>query len=496
MEPIAASIVKRLDIAGACEREAEATRNLLPPEPWLPDLAEQASVMAKWIATWSARESPASESTIVAARKESGGVRPVPMVGAVERVLLRALTEQLIPEAERCERSAATYKSFVVEPAGHVFDAKSSKRKDSSNWYVLEADINSFYEYVDHGILRNELETRWGNLEIPRALTQLLSEIEGRAFGIPQLLEPSDWLSDIYIQKVERDVRRMGHNVWRFNDDFRFACDSYSAALGALEDLVAAARKVGLTINDHKTRILKYQTYFWQSFNIEVDEGLEAVDLVDVELAVGPYDPVGTSPDGTAATITEIGTGEGIDLRNATRNDRRRIQAALAMLAQTSDPLALDKIDELFRFAPSLTHAIGRYLTSLDTDSHRRRIKAIILGLIKRETASPWQQLWLLHVLDHHSILESSNKLSKWVDGVRISGKGTTVSAAASLALANVQQVDFAPLDMALRSEPTCLNPWYLKATQALAGSDCVTKGQIDALRRESRFNEVFLDVG
>src|SRR5262249_34904011 len=126
-------------------------------------------------------------------------------------------------------------------------------------------------------------------VEAPALLTELLSEVEQRSFGLPQLLESSDQLSEVYIRIVERDLVRRGLLIWRYNDDFRIAVKPYGDALEAIERLAASAREIGLTLNDHKTRTPGLFNYLFSHTNLQIDDKSAKIDPNDVELIVTDY---------------------------------------------------------------------------------------------------------------------------------------------------------------------------------------------------------------
>jgi hypothetical protein len=112
----------------------------------------------------------------------------------------------------------------------------------------VKADLASFYDYIDHEILGQELLIRTADHAAIECLLDLLGEVQGRRYGLPQLLEPSDRLSDLYGDRVLRALRRKQWPAWRFNDDFRIAVETFEEAKRALDDLTAAARDNGLAV--------------------------------------------------------------------------------------------------------------------------------------------------------------------------------------------------------------------------------------------------------
>ncbi len=171
--------------------------------------------------------------------------------------------------------------------------------------------MTACYEYIDHGILAREVLARTGDADAVEALTDLLAGLMGRSFGLPQQSESSDVLADAYLSIVERRLLRQGLTVWRYNDDFRIAVDSWSAALNAVDALERACREVGLALNDLKTVIRKGGTYKAVSSRREemLREISEEVEVDLTEVVITPYDLIIIEPaeddvaDGAARNV-------------------------------------------------------------------------------------------------------------------------------------------------------------------------------------------------
>lgn len=244
------AILKKLKLNEAAEQEAAAWRNLVPPEPWQSVVAAKPGPFAGWVKTRLASGARNAPSIVANARKTHQGIRPVPVIGIAERIAFRALTNWVLSDVAPANRTADDYREFVSGPLIVAFKGKSSFRiSDSTVEYVIQADIAAFYQYIDHGILSGELEMQTGKVEGSRALIAILGEIQGKEFGLPQLLDASDQLSDLYIAILHRHLTRLGLKLWRYNDDFRFTADGYDEAQQIIEDLSAGAHEIGLVLN-------------------------------------------------------------------------------------------------------------------------------------------------------------------------------------------------------------------------------------------------------
>ena len=187
MEPASSDFIDALNFPAAVRAELDTWRNLIPPEPWLEPASRDPDGLAALVPPRLAVDHHWAPSVTVGARKVGHSVRPVPIVGMIERVVYRTLTSHLLSGVELPTRSSEEYKRFVQGPINYAFEGISAgdilRLGDVRIRYVVEADIAAFYEYVDHEILRRELDIQTGRIEHTDRVLSLLAETEG---------EPSD----------------------------------------------------------------------------------------------------------------------------------------------------------------------------------------------------------------------------------------------------------------------------------------------------------------
>ncbi|MBQ1072834.1 RNA-directed DNA polymerase [Micromonospora sp. C31] len=529
MRPLNPKLVTHLDLKAAVLAEVAATRNLVPPEPWLDAVNARHEEVVSWVRTRLLTGQPNSSSPIVSARKAGHGIRPVPIVGIAERIAYRALTAHILSGLELAKRTPEEYKEFIQAPIDFAFAHRDPGRvtfAESRVGYVVEADVIAFYQYIDHDVLRQELLMQTGEVEATEHLVELLADIAGRQFGIPQLLEPSDWLSEIYIRAVERNIARKGLPVWRFNDDFRIACKDYRSALRSLEELSSAARDVGLVIGEHKTITRTFSNYVLAYTGMDVDQQAAAFDPQDVEVAVSDYfdlEPE-ASVASAVATLSRIDAGPParstpgqqerpaeidqefpfatpsdletpparIDLKNLHREDFRLLRSAISALARNGDPRGLQWLKRLFQFATPLTPQLVNYLTIVGSDGQEE--SAQIWDALKNESDSDWQSLWLVNAARRMNILKDHLERIQWVEELARGRHQETLRAEAYLALASIGKVGFDELDFALRNASDALAPWYVLAMKSLQqGPLAPTDKEIQAIRQSSPIYSILL---
>lgn len=289
------------------------------------------------------------------------------------------------------------------------------------------------------------------------------------------MLDSSDWLSEVYIRVVERDLVRRGLPVWRYNDDFRIGCTSYNDALAAIELLAEAARGVGLVISDQKTLTPSFLTYMFNNTGVQIDEATAAVAPGDVEVNVTDY-PAEDEEDSvqeavrTLARLDRPNGDDRIDLKSTSRRDVRDLRRAITLLTRRSDPSGLDRVTHLFLFVPSLTPRLGEYLISL-YETHSDGVEKAWDYLSERDSLSEWQLIWLVYVARKCQLMTASSRRQDHVIKLRMLAKNPALRAECAFALAGAGRIGFADLDDALRVEPEVLSAWYILAMRALAQS-------------------------
>ncbi|SDT68058.1 RNA-directed DNA polymerase [Actinoplanes derwentensis] len=501
MEAVDSSIVARLKIERAVLEEVETVRNLLPPEPWSDAIRVGSSAIAGWVKSRLLSGQPNATPLSVNARKSGFGIRPVPIIGIGERVAYRALTRLVLEDLEISERTPEEYKNFIKAPIAYAFEHVSSgpvRIGDAQIRYVAEADITAFYQYVDHEVLRQELHMQTGDVLHVDQLISLLGELSGRSFGIPQLLDASDWLSEVYIRIVERAVTRRGIAAWRFNDDFRIGCGSYRDALRNLEILGEAARDVGLVVGDQKTFVSTFPTYLFAHTDMDVDTAAATFDPQDVEVAVTGYfdqdeaESVVWAMQMLQRIDREGDSIGGITLRKISSQDLRHLRRALNSLIRNGDAGGLPWVTRLFRYVPSLTPHLVRYLVRAYESREGEAIE--VWFELTEHSVSDWQSLWLTYGARKMGLLGAIDPAREWIEELTRSSSPAPLRAEAYLALAEADAVSFDELEEELRAAPDALAPWFVLGMKMLAqGSSPPPEKQLEAVRQSSPLYRVLL---
>ncbi|KAB8178336.1 RNA-directed DNA polymerase [Microbispora catharanthi] len=521
MQSVPLGVLSRLDLEGAVRREADTVEPLIPSSPGTAELKEDSALFAAWLGGQLRAGLPTGRGLVISVAKPVTGSRPVAIWGFPERVTYRALTDLLMTAAEHeVDRSPERYREFIDAPMRYAEERGTPPGDENDGspfvapWpyeaivrYVVKADLASFYDYIDHDILGRELLIRTADHAAIECLMDLLGEVQGRRYGLPQLLEPSDRLSDVYGSRVLRAVRRKQWPAWRFNDDFRIAVETFEEAKRALDDLTTAARDNGLVLNESKTRTPSITSYWYETVISQVDVHLprtgaqhDPADFVadytegardsDPEWAISFLESTITPRD----EETGAQASEKTNLRDADRSDIRSIRRALIRLADPTESRALSvlaKVESIIGFVPSVTPYVLQYLRAMAAFD-RPAVTRTIAVITTNVSLSDWQRLCLLRAIGNLELVDTES-LSQWVESHRAQRFEPAVRAEAAFTLAAVGRIDVHEVTRALDEEPSALLSWYLAALRRLHDRGTISQETYDAVREEGGLHATIL---
>ena len=140
------------------------------------------------------------------------------------------------------------------------------------NW-ILDADIEGFFDTIDHDWMIGFLERRIGDRRVLRLIRNWLEagisedgEVTEASVGTPQGAVISPLLSNVYLHyvfdlwiKSWRESRCCGEViVVRYADDFVIGFEHRAEAEACLEELRARFARFGLKLHDGKTRLIEF----------------------------------------------------------------------------------------------------------------------------------------------------------------------------------------------------------------------------------------------
>jgi hypothetical protein len=335
--------------------------------------------------------------------------------------------------------------------------------------HIVEFDIASFYEYIDHEILLEELVLKTGNVELSRFLTDLLTEVQGRRVGLPQLSGDSDVLADTYLDVLARRLARDIYETSRFADDFRVLASSFEDAGSIIERASEYARDLGLVLSTEKTVIFvrsrlrdrfftdeetldKYfadaqealsraQGFFWSDYGESVEQQEDTKDSTTFEFEA--YNAMLEDWFKEADPFTE----------NTASYERLKslIPRILSILRHEETPISEERLivlsgDSARMFESVMRYTSGRiksgFTKSDDPWGKSESYWKLFSHICRTKRQTPWMKLWLIYVIRIHETSWSSpgeDQALQWLDR-QIDDRHELVRGEAAWALATKQR--------------------------------------------------------
>lgn len=194
-------------------------------------------------------------------RKPSGGERILSALTLRDKLLQTAAMLVLVPRMEKLFHPD----SFAYRP-GRSVDmalARVGERIRCGLDWLVDADIRSFFDEIPHRTLRKRLRRQVPDPELLSLMDQWLdcgyaqSSLFGARRGIPQGAVLSPLWCNLYLTELDMLWHRKNLAFVRFADDFLLLLPNRRAAEKALELTRKRLRKLGLELNEEKTRITR-----------------------------------------------------------------------------------------------------------------------------------------------------------------------------------------------------------------------------------------------
>lgn len=200
-------------------------------------------------------------------RKDDTRLRPLAVPTVRDRMVQRAACELLTPSVETLleDCSFAYRKGFSRAGAAGAIE----RSYEEGYRYVLDADIESFFDAVEWGRLFAKLEALYPFEPLVGLLKEWVTApvvFERRTIprtrGLPQGIPVAPLLANLYLDELDEELLGRDYRLVRYGDDFVVLCRDLDAAQRAREDARRKLREMGLTLSEAKTSVRSFEDGF------------------------------------------------------------------------------------------------------------------------------------------------------------------------------------------------------------------------------------------
>ena len=195
--------------------------------------------------------------------KPNGKKRPLGIPTVVDRVIQQAISQVISPIYEKYF-SEYSY-GFRPNRDCHKAMSKALEYINEGYTYIIDVDIEKYFDTVNHDKLISILREHMNDsvtLHLIRSFLKagIMEEglIRPSLEGVPQGGQLSPLLSNIYLDKLDKEIEERGLRFVRYADDFNIFVRSKDSAKRVKESVSSwLERKLFLKVSTEKTKIVR-----------------------------------------------------------------------------------------------------------------------------------------------------------------------------------------------------------------------------------------------
>jgi group II intron reverse transcriptase/maturase len=217
-------------------------------------------------------------------KEENGKMRPLGIPTVEDRVVQAALRNILEPIFEE-DFLPCSY-GFRPNISAHMALDKVSKHLREGYEYVIDADLQSYFDTIPHDRLETQIRKRVTDGSVIQLIKQFLKAgvMEGELYedtplGAPQGGVLSPLISNIYLHQLDQLMSERGHRIVRFADDFVILCRSQKGAERVMKSVTRYLEKdLDLTLHPTKTKVVDVQKESFTFLGFEFYKHIRRID--------------------------------------------------------------------------------------------------------------------------------------------------------------------------------------------------------------------------
>jgi group II intron reverse transcriptase/maturase len=293
--------------------------------------------------------------------KKDGGVRKLGIPTVLDRFIQQLILNVLQPRFD----ASFSESSYGFRPGRNAHDAVCAAQKHIQNGkrWVVDVDLEKFFDRVNHDVLMGKLEKRIADKRMLKLIRRYLEAgmmrhgVETERYeGTPQGGPLSPLLANVLLDEVDKTLEKRGLAFARYADDCNVYVRSRRAAEDAMQTLRRLYAKLRLRINEAKSAVARPWARKFLGYSFWVAKGRE------VKRRVAPQ-----ALEGMKARVREI------TARNGGRSIEQVVSALRDYLAGWKQYFGLAQ-------TPGVFELLDRWI--------RRRVRLVQLKQWKRGTTA------------------------------------------------------------------------------------------------------------
>jgi hypothetical protein len=276
--------------------------------------------------------------------------------------------------------------------------------------YMVETDITAYFDHISHRLMISRITDLFGKALHPDQLqttTVMLRRMWDRwnvgfmkSFGIPQINDASSFMSNLYLDELDKWLASRHFAYLRYVDDIRVFSASEPQGRRALAELIVKLREMGLHVAAGKTKIKKTEAVLQ-----ELTKGRDHVREIQSDIESADPERMGLAAQKLEELFLQL-------VNDAAQFDDRLFRFCVnrfkRLYATNVGSDAHDRvIREVLRRLESMPESTDVFVDYLSMFPDESFIQAETLGFLEGSyNIYPWQEMLLLELLIRSNLTE------------------------------------------------------------------------------------------